>query len=172
MRGPAKSKPVKGGGIFAIEGAAHALAVSAAFRQDILARLAGHAGQSHGQRILSVERNSEIGVQSEQGVRYTGEEFRKAERLSSESGEGSVRDDPVGMVTEDILLCWREGFLSVQAGREVVCVDAPDREGAEEGTAAFQVAGGGCGGEEGDVDEIGHKERPKEGDGAGEEEGG
>ena len=55
------------------DGAAHALAVAAAFRQNVLAALARHGGQAHAQGVVAVEGDAEVGVEGEEGVGDAGE---------------------------------------------------------------------------------------------------
>ena len=88
------------------DGAAHAGAVAAAAAQQVLAAGARHARQPHVQDVLAVQRDAEVGVQRQQRVRDAGEQRREAQRLRAEGGEGSVRDDPVRVVPEDVLARW------------------------------------------------------------------
>lgn len=152
-------------------GAAHPFAVGPAAGQDVLARLARHGGEPHGERVVAVQRDAEVGVQGQQGVGYAGEELGEAHGFGGEGGEGAVRDDAVRVVAEDVLAGWGERGGAVEAGGEVGGEERPEGEGAEEGGAVGQLAGVRGGGEE-DVDGVGEEEGPEEGDGAEEEEDG
>ena len=139
-------------------------------RQQVLARLARHGRQAHGQGVVAVERDAEVGVEGQQGVGDAREELGEAEGLGGEGGEGAVRDDAVRVVAEDVFAGWRQFLGAVQAGGEVGGEEGPDAQGAEVGRPSGQGAGAaGCGEQE--VQGVGQEEGPEERDGAEGEEG-
>ena len=101
------------------DGAAHAFAVGAASRKDVFARLARHGGEAQGKGVVTVERDTEVGVEGEERVCDAGEELGEAERFRGEGGECAVRDDPVGVVAKDVFSRGREDLGAVEAGWEV-----------------------------------------------------
>ena len=73
------------------DGAAHALAVGAAARQQVQARLPRHGAQAQREDVVAVQRDAEVGVERQQRVGDAGEEGGEAERLGREGREGAVR---------------------------------------------------------------------------------
>ena len=111
--------------------AAHALVVQPALREQVLDALAGHGRQAHGERVVAVQRDAEVGVEGEQRVRDAGVQVGEADGLGAEGGEGAVADDPVRVVPEDVFARGGQRGGAVQAHREVGGEEGPELAAAE-----------------------------------------
>lgn len=72
-----------------------------------------------------------------------------------------MRDDTVRMIAEDVLLRGWKLLLSVQTSRKVGRIQFPDRQGAQERAAAFQIPRCCGSGEQRNINKIWDQKRPK-----------
>ena len=119
---------------------------------------------------IYVQRDSEVGVESEEGIRDSGEQLGESEGFCRECRKGPVGDDAVRVVAKDVFARRGENGGAMEAGREVGSEQRPDWQRAQEARAVGEGAGMPGAGKE-DVDEVGNEDGPEEWDGAEEEEG-
>ena len=68
----------------------------------VLARFARDGGEAETEDVVAVEGDAEVGVKSEQGVGDSREELREADGFGGEGGKGSMGDDAVRVIAEDV----------------------------------------------------------------------
>lgn len=74
--------------------------------EEGFAGAAGDGGEAHEHEEVAVEGDAEVGVESEEGVCNPWEETLEAGGVfGAEVAEGSVGNDAVGVVGEDVVLC-------------------------------------------------------------------
>ena len=141
----------------------HPFAVGAATGEKVFTRLAGYGGKAHCEGVVAVEGDAEVGIEGEQSVCDAGEELREAESFRCEGNEGTMADYSMRVVAENIFAGRGQRSGAVQAGGEVGGEEGPDAKAADELGTVREVARGAGAGEE-DIDCIGEKEGPEEGD--------
>ena len=89
---------------------------------------------SNGERELQehLQRNSEIRVEGEEGIRNSWEKLGESECFCRKCRKGPMRDDAVRMIAKYVFACWRESGGAMEASREVRSEKRPDWKRAKE----------------------------------------
>lgn len=108
------------------DGPAHTLFIRSTAGEKIGDRFFAHGLYAHRQDIFTIQGQAKIGIQGQQAVGDARKLLRKSESIGCEGRPGSVRNNPVRMVSKDILARRDQIMGLVQFGREVLRKVSPN----------------------------------------------
>lgn len=94
----------------------------------------------HGSR-KNLQRNSKIRVECKEGICNSREKLGEPECFCRKRCKGTMRDDAVRVIAEDVFARWGENGGAMEAGGEVGSEKRPDWKRAKETGAVGESAG-------------------------------